>query len=241
MHDTDSHPGHARHKSITLRCDKKSAVFLTAAVAVLAVAAVAGWVSYRHAVAVVSAHGEPGIVGRWYPVTIDGLIIAASMVLLDAASHEEDAAPLAWWLLGAGIGATLAVNVLAGLPSGWFAAIVAGWPAAAFVGCYELLMMLVRANARRGVSPGTPAGDLNQDEPGEPPTTEAVLLDLVNRGTRQAVADLLGVPKTRVQRWAKELPAVVHGGPETGTSDGGRDGDAALPVPAASAGMNGHG
>ena len=121
----------------------------TAFAAVLAVAAVAAWISYRHAVAVVTAHGEPGAVGHWYPVVIDGLIVAASMVLLDAARHRETAPRLAWWLLGAGIGATLAANVLAGVPSGWLGAIVAAWPAAAFVGCYELLMMLVRAAARR--------------------------------------------------------------------------------------------
>lgn len=120
-----------------------------AVVSVLAVAVVAGWVSYRHAVDVVSVHGEPGALGRWYPVTIDGLIIASSMVLLDAARHRESAPRLAWVLLGAGIGATLAANVLAGVPSGWLGALAAAWPALAFVGCYELLMMLVRASARR--------------------------------------------------------------------------------------------
>jgi Protein of unknown function (DUF2637) len=121
----------------------------TAVAAVLAVAAVAAWISYRHAVQVVTAHGEPGTVGHWYPVVIDGLIVAASMVLLDAARHREEAPRLAWWLLAAGIGATLAANVLAGVPSGWLGAVVAAWPALAFVGCYELLMMLVRAAARR--------------------------------------------------------------------------------------------
>lgn len=121
----------------------------TAVAAVLAVAAVAAVISYRHAVDVVTAHGEPGVVGRMYPVVIDGLIVAASMVLLDAARHRETAPALAWWLLAAGIGATLAVNVLAGVPSGPLGAVVAAWPAAAFVGCYELLMMLVRASARR--------------------------------------------------------------------------------------------
>ena len=121
----------------------------TAVAAVLAVAAVAAWVSYRHAVDVVTVHGEPGAVGHWYPVLIDGLIVAASMVLLDAARHQESAPRLAWLLLASGIGATLAVNVLAGVPSGWLGALIASWPALAFVGCYELLMMLVRASARR--------------------------------------------------------------------------------------------
>jgi hypothetical protein len=121
----------------------------TAVAAVLAVAGVAAWISYRHAVDVVTVHGEPGAVGHWYPVCIDGLIIAASMVLLDAARHREAAPPLAWLMLSAGIGATLAVNVLAGVASGPLGAVIAAWPAAAFVGCYELLMLLVRASARR--------------------------------------------------------------------------------------------
>ena len=120
-----------------------------AVASVLAVAAVAGWISYRHAVQVVTAHGEPGSVGRWYPVVIDGLIVGASMVLLDAARHKETAPPLARWLLAAGIGATLVVNVLAGAGYGPLGAVIAAWPALAFVGCYELLMMLVRASARR--------------------------------------------------------------------------------------------
>lgn len=132
----------------------------TAVAAVLAVAAVAAWISYRHAVQVVTAHGEPGTVGRWYPVVIDGLIVAASMVLLDAARHREDAPRLAWLLLAAGIGATLAVNVLAGTASGPLGAVIASWPALAFVGCYELLMMLVRAAARRA-----PAGAAGLADP----------------------------------------------------------------------------
>jgi hypothetical protein len=124
----------------------------TAVAAVLAVAAVAALISYRHAVIVVTSHGEPGMVGHLYPVVIDGLIVAASMVLLDSARHGERAPVLSLWLLGAGIGATLAANVLAGVSAGPLGAIVAAWPAAAFIGCYELLMMLVRAAAKRATA-----------------------------------------------------------------------------------------
>ncbi len=130
----------------------------TAVAAVLSVAAVAAVISYWHAVTVVMSHGEPGTVGHLYPVVIDGLIVAASMVLLDSARHREDPPALSLWLLGAGIGATLAANVLAGVSAGLLGAIVAAWPALAFVGCYELLMMLVRASARRagGAAEGAP-------------------------------------------------------------------------------------
>jgi hypothetical protein len=125
------------------------AVRCTTVAAVLAVAAVAAVISYRHAVTVVTGHGEPGTVGHLYPVVIDGLIVAASMVLLDSARHREKPPALALWLLAAGIAATLAANVLAGVTAGLLGAIVAAWPALAFVGCYELLMLLVRASARR--------------------------------------------------------------------------------------------
>jgi hypothetical protein len=121
----------------------------TAVLAVLAVAAVAALISYKHAVLVVTSHGETGVVGRLYPVVIDGLIVAASMVLLDAARHREPAPRLAWWMLAGGIGGTLAANVLAGTASGPVGAVIAAWPALAFVGCYELVMLLVRASARR--------------------------------------------------------------------------------------------
>lgn len=134
------------------------AVRCTTVAAVMAVAAVAAVISYRHAVTVVTGHGEPGLVGHLYPVVIDGLIVAASMVLLDSARHREKPPALALWLLAAGIGATLAANVLAGVSAGPLGAVVAAWPAAAFVGCYELLMVLVRASARRN-------GHAAEDEP----------------------------------------------------------------------------
>jgi Protein of unknown function (DUF2637) len=125
--------------------------------AVLAVAGVAAYVSYWHAVGVVTVHGEHDVTGHLYPVAIDGIIVAASMVLLDSARHGESAPRLAWWLLGSGIAVTLAANVTYGIVYGWSSALWAAWPAAAFVGCYELLMLLVRAAARRsGRGPAVP-------------------------------------------------------------------------------------
>jgi hypothetical protein len=124
----------------------------SAVLAVAAVAAVAGWISYTHAVAVVTAHGERGTVGHLYPVVIDGLIFVSSMVLLDSARRQVDAPPLARWMLAAGIAATLFANVSAGISYGVLGAAVAAWPAAALVGSYELLMLLVRGQARDGAA-----------------------------------------------------------------------------------------
>ena len=188
MEPTSGNSGHSRDRVVTVasqdgvrRGDRL--IRWAAVAAVLAVAAVAGWISYRHAVEVVTVHGEPGSVGRWYPVVIDGLIVAASMVLLDAARHREQAPSLARWLLAAGIGATLAANVLAGVPSGWLGAVIASWPALAFVGCYELLMMLVRASARRA-SPGAP------EPPSDPSLIRAALNGHAARAERMFRDDI---------------------------------------------------
>ena len=112
--------------------------------AVAAVAIVAGWVSYEHALDVVTAHGEHGALARLYPGTIDGLIYSASMVLLDAARRDVKAPKLAYWLLAAGITVTLVANVLAGVAFGVLGAVVAAWPALALVASYELLMAMIR-------------------------------------------------------------------------------------------------
>jgi len=127
-------------------------VRLATVLAVVAVAGVAAYVSYWHAVEVVEHHGERGIIGHLYPVLIDGIVIAASMVVLDAARHLEAAPKLAWCLLGSGIAVTLAANVSYGVMFGLSGALRASWPAFAFVGCFELLMMLVRASARRSIN-----------------------------------------------------------------------------------------
>jgi hypothetical protein len=115
--------------------------------AVSVVALVAAFVSYRHALAVVSEHGESGWLARAYPLTIDGLIYAASMVLLNAARRGLEAPWLAYAALGIGIAATLAANVAAGLAYGLVGAIVAAWPAPALVISYELLMFVIRSGA----------------------------------------------------------------------------------------------
>src|SRR5215471_7633145 len=116
------------------------------AVAVLGVAAVAAVASYEHAYDLVRAHGETGWTGRMVPLTVDGLIYASSMVMLDSARRKMPVPALARWLLGLGIAATLAANVAHGLGHGLTGAAVAAWPAVALVGSYELLMMVIRSS-----------------------------------------------------------------------------------------------
>src|SRR5271170_5826434 len=128
---------------------------VSTAVAVLAVAGVAAYVSYWHAYAVVRAHGESGITARLEPATIDGLVYASSMVVLYAARHRVPVPSLARWLLGLGIAATLTANMAQGWSHGPVGAVVATWPAVSLVGSYELLVWLIRTagTAERRPSP----------------------------------------------------------------------------------------
>lgn len=118
------------------------------------VAAVAAVASYEHAYALARAHGESGWTGRLIPLTVDGLIYACSMVMLDSARRDARVPALTRWLLGLGIIATLAANVAHGLGHGIIGAVVAARPAVALVGSYELLMVIIRSEQR---PPDTPA------------------------------------------------------------------------------------
>ncbi|TDD28301.1 DUF2637 domain-containing protein [Actinomadura sp. KC06] len=120
---------------------------ITTALAVVAVAAVAAVISYRHAYELVHSNGETGPTARLVPFTVDGLIWAASMVMLDASRRKQPAPPLAKWSLAVGIVATVGANVAHGASHGVIGAAVSAWPALALVGSFELLMTLTRAAA----------------------------------------------------------------------------------------------
>jgi hypothetical protein len=129
------------------------AIRISTAVAVLAVAGIAAYVSYWHAYAVVRAHGETGITARLEPATIDGLAWASSMVVLYAARHRVPVPSLARWLLALGI----AANMAQGWSHGLVGAVVAAWPAASLVGSYELSHLVWLIRTSRPTARGPPA------------------------------------------------------------------------------------
>lgn len=134
------------------------------AAAVIGVAVVAAVVSYEHAYELVHGHGETGWTAHLIPLTVDGLIWASSMVMLDSARRGARVPALARWLLGLGIAATLAANVAHGLGHGPIGAAVAAWPAVALVGSYELLMVIIRG-AELPQDPTGSSADRNKFDP----------------------------------------------------------------------------
>ena len=115
----------------------------TAAV-VTAVAAFAAVVSYSHIYDLGRAHGQSGTAARLLPLSVDGLILAASLVMLHEARNRRQAPPLARFMLALGVAATVAANVAYGSGYGTLGAVISAWPAVAFIGAVEMVMGMVR-------------------------------------------------------------------------------------------------
>jgi len=116
--------------------------------AVLTVAGIAAVVSYRHMRGVALDHGEDPIAAAIIPISVDGLIVAASMALLADSRAGRRRTWLPYLLLALGSAASLAANVMHAQPD-LAARVIAAWPSAALIGSYELLMGQIRATTRR--------------------------------------------------------------------------------------------
>jgi hypothetical protein len=180
---------------------------------VLGVAAVAAVASCEHAYDLVRAHGESGWTARMVPLTADGLIYASSMAMLDSARRKAPVPPLARWLLGLGIAATLAANVAHGLGHGLSGAVVAAWPAVALVGLDELLMVIIHsaqtpvgATAGSGTS-GAAGGDPLQAQAAEAFAGEVAAWRVPSV---RAIRARLHVGQSRAQRVRANLTALIN-------------------------------
>jgi Protein of unknown function (DUF2637) len=127
----------------------------SAAIVVLAIAAFAAVVSYSHIYDLGRAHGQAGVAARLLPLSVDGLILAASLVMLLEARAGRTAPVLARVMLGLGVAATVAANVAFGAADGLTGAAISAWPAIAFIGCAELLIGSIRRTRPVPVSANT--------------------------------------------------------------------------------------
>jgi len=112
--------------------------------AVLFVAVIAAVVSFVHIQHLAAVNGQTMLAAYLLPLSIDGTVVAASMVMLRAARAGLSTPWLARFMLGLAVTATLAANIGYGLPHGMPGALISGWPAVAFIGCAEMAIMAVR-------------------------------------------------------------------------------------------------
>lgn len=122
-------------------------------------ALIAGTVSYLHMHMLVARHGQPGWVAALTPLSVDGMIVAASTTLLADSRSGRKGGALPWALLVVGSVASLLANVAVAEPT-LIGRVIAAWPSFALTASYELLTRQVRRGTAR---------DDSQQEPSQRP------------------------------------------------------------------------
>lgn len=129
---------------MTERADRWIRQVTIGRVALLAL--IAGTVSYLHMHMLVAQHGQPGWVAALTPLSVDGMIVAASTTLLADSRAGGNGGVMPWIVLVIGSVASLAANVAVAEPT-VIGRPIAAWPSFALIGSYELLMRQVRCAA----------------------------------------------------------------------------------------------
>ncbi|MEV7006629.1 DUF2637 domain-containing protein [Streptosporangium sp. NPDC051022] len=113
----------------------------TASVVVLAL--IAGAISYRHLHTLAIRHGESPWSAALLPLSVDGMVVCASMALLTESRRGKRGGLMPWTLLVLGSTASIAANIAVAEPS-VIGRAVAAWPALALIGGMEMLMRMIR-------------------------------------------------------------------------------------------------
>lgn len=201
------------HTSGPHKANADVAIKWAGASAVMVVAAIAAYISYRHAYELAVTHGEAESTARLWPLTVDGTIFAASLVILQSARRGIKGWGelwLAYVMLAAGIAATIAANVAHGLDSGPVGAAVAALPALALVGSYELLMWIVRMSPRVAESAPADAAPCQCGETGEPVALdlpEALARVFESGVSQRQIADALGADRKKLSATIRQARA----------------------------------
>ena len=170
---------------------------LATAAVVCAVAAFAAVVSYSHIYGLGRAHGQDGTPARLLPLSVDGLILAASLVLLHEARNGRDAPRLARFMLWLGIGA----NIAYGAGYGLLGALISAWPAVAFIGSVEIAMQQVRrARVPRVASSGPAVPEVAGDVEQAVRAAYAVSMAAGQPLSQRAMAERFGLSRRKVSQ-----------------------------------------
>jgi Protein of unknown function (DUF2637) len=179
------------------RSDKAIRVLTT--FAVLVVAAIAAVISFTHIAHLALTHGQTVLAAMLLPLSIDGTVAAASLVMLRSARMKLPTSKLARVMLALSVLATLACNVLFGAGFGIVGALLSGWPAVAFIGCAEMAIGMIRRT--RAIVPETVA-DVAEVVPipacdDDAGTLPPVVPDAVPTPVPEAVARTVAPGRTR--------------------------------------------
>jgi hypothetical protein len=129
--DRETRPGRDAYRTLT-------------AIAVMTVAGIAATVSYIHISTLALKYGQEPVAAYLIPLSVDGLVATSSLAMLRSARAGVTTSQLARTGLVLGVLATIGANVTSGLSQGVIGAVIAGWPAAAFIVSAEIAIGMVR-------------------------------------------------------------------------------------------------
>ena len=118
-----------------------TAIRAAAGVTVVGLAGIAAAISYSHMTELAHAHGETGWRAHMFPLSVDGIEIVASLVLLADKRAARRSGSLPWAALIVGTGASFAANVAVG-GTDLIGRAISGWPAFALLVTIKLLFSL---------------------------------------------------------------------------------------------------
>ncbi len=121
-------------------------------------AGIAGAISYSHMRQLAAAHGQVGWHARAFPLSVDGVEVVASLVLLADRRARRPSGWLPWAALTIGTGASLAANI-ATADHGTISRIIAGWPAIALLIAVKLLSSILEHRATANDPAEAPVDD----------------------------------------------------------------------------------
>lgn len=116
---------------------------LATVISVVLLAVIAAVVSFGHMRELALRHGEARWSATLIPLSVDGMVVAASMSVLLSSKTGRRGEWLPWTLLIVGSLASLAANVAVADPT-VISRLIAAWPSFAFVGAYHLLQGQLR-------------------------------------------------------------------------------------------------
>jgi Protein of unknown function (DUF2637) len=165
------------------------------------VAVIAAIVSYTHIRFLGLSHGQGRLAATLLPFSVDGLVLAGSLVLLHETRHGRRVI-VGHCMLWAGVCATVSANVGYGASSGPAGALISAWPAGAFILAAEGLLCMLRNSMKTASASPDPASTSSAPpvpppasaSPPLPATGEAVLLPEPALAAEPLPAEELPVP-----------------------------------------------
>lgn len=102
------------------------------------VAAIAAYASYSHMRELAIEHGQDVIVASLLPVSVDGMLLVATLAMREDRLNGVRRRPWAWIAFAAGVAASIVANVLAAADD-ITSRVISAWPAVALLLVVEIL------------------------------------------------------------------------------------------------------